>query len=178
MLGSKGSVITGIPSFVTGLAIIVVVIVAAYILKRILRRTVRAMNIDQRIHSLLINVPFYLVIAIGFLSGLYAMGIDVGPILASLGLGGFALGLAFKDVLSNLISGILILIYKPFVSGDFVSVAGFEGVVKEINLRYTVLEEEKNIILIPNSKLYTSPLKLAKSKKKKPEDSAPGTKSQ
>jgi len=178
MLGFKGSALPGIPSFVTGLVIIAVVIVAAYILRRILRRTVRIMNIDQRIHSLLINVPFYLVIAVGFLSGLYAMGINVGPILAGLGLGGFALGMAFKDVLSNLISGVLILIYRPFDTGDFVSVAGFEGVVKEINLRYTVLDKDEEIILIPNSKIYTTPLKLAKTEKKEPEDSAPGTSSQ
>ncbi|TET45659.1 mechanosensitive ion channel [candidate division TA06 bacterium] len=166
MLGFKGSALPGIPSFVTGLVIIAVVFVAAYILRRILRRTVRILNIDQRIHSLLINVPFYLVIAMGFLSGLYAMGINVGPILATLGLGGFALGMAFKDVLSNLISGVLILIYRPFDTGDFVSVAGFEGVVKEINLRYTVLDKDEELILIPNSKIYTTPLKLAKAEKK------------
>lgn len=166
MLGFKGSALPGIPSFVTGLVIIAVVIVAAYILRRILRRTVRILNIDQRIRSLLTNVPFYLVMAVGLLSGLYAMGINVGPILATLGLGGFALGMAFKDVLSNLISGVLILIYKPFDTGDFVSVAGFEGVVKEINLRYTVLDKDEEIILIPNSKIYTSPLKLAKTEKK------------
>lgn len=168
MIGFRGEIATSVPSFVTGVLIIAVVLAAAYILRRVLRRGVRILNVDRRIHSLLINVPFYLVIVIGFLSGLYAMGINVGPILASLGLGGFALGLAFKDVLSNLISGVLILIYQPFTNGDSISVLGYEGKVVDINLRYTVLDKDEEKILIPNSKLFTSPLKLARIEKKKP----------
>ncbi|MFQ5905376.1 MAG: mechanosensitive ion channel domain-containing protein, partial [bacterium] len=58
--------------------------------------------------------------------------------------------------------------YQPFTNGDSISVLGYEGKVVDINLRYTVLDKDEEKILIPNSKLFTSPLKLARIEKKKP----------
>ena len=55
------------------------------------------------------------------------MGINVSAIVAGLGLTGFAFGFAFKDMLSNFISGILIFIYEPFKLGDTIIVDGKEG---------------------------------------------------
>ena len=75
-----------------------------------------------------------------------------------LGLTGFALGFAFRDVLSNLLAGVLILLYRPFARGDRISVTGLEGVVTHIDLRYTNLEHEGNLMLIPNSNLFTNPI--------------------
>jgi small-conductance mechanosensitive channel len=76
--------------------------------------------------------------------------------VAGLGLTGFALGFALKDVLSNLLAGVLILIYRPFHRQDRVMVAGFEGTIADIDLRYTTLEAEDRRILIPNATLFTN----------------------
>jgi small-conductance mechanosensitive channel len=86
----------------------------------------------------------------------------VSALVAGLGLTGFALGFALKDTISNLISGILILLYKPFKIGDRIKISGYEGIVVSIDLRYTELDAEGNKILIPNSKLFTNPIEVLK----------------
>jgi small-conductance mechanosensitive channel len=83
---------------------------------------------------------------------------DVSALVAGLGLTGFALGFACRDILSNLLAGTLILIYRPFQRNDRIAVLGFEGIVIEIGLRYTALQAEDKKILIPNSNLFTNPV--------------------
>ena len=76
---------------------------------------------------------------------------DISAIVVGLGLAGFAFGFAFKDMLSNFISGILIFIYEPFKLEDTIEVEGKMGEVIDINLRYVTIEAEKQKILVPNS---------------------------
>src|SRR3546814_5515248 len=71
-------------------------------------------------------------------------------LIAGLGLTGFALGLAVKDAVANLISGVLILLYRPFGYGSTIivsGIAGAEGRVVSIDLRYTTLETETSQVL-------------------------------
>ena len=84
---------------------------------------------------------------------------------AGLGLGGFALGFALRDTLSNLLAGVLILLFRPFRIGQFLTVAGCEGDVCEINLRYTLLRGSKETIMIPNSVIFTKPLRVKNQEK-------------
>jgi len=93
-----------------------------------------------------------------FVTALGTLGINVSAIVAGLGLTGFALGFALKDTVSNLLSGVLILLYQPFKIGSAIKVSGYEGDVVSIDLRYTELNSEGNRILIPNSKLFTDPI--------------------
>ena len=103
----------------------------------------------------------------GAITALGTMGINVSALVAGLGLTGFALGFALKDILSNLIAGVLILLYRPFRVNDYIMVAGNEGVVTEIDLRYTSLEKEGQIYLIPNSVLFTNSIGVVKSKRRR-----------
>jgi small-conductance mechanosensitive channel len=82
----------------------------------------------------------------------------VSALVAGLGLTGFALGFALKDTISNLLSGVLILLYRPFKIGNRIKISGYEGIVVSIDLRYTELDAEGYKILIPNSKLFTDPI--------------------
>jgi small-conductance mechanosensitive channel len=98
------------------------------------------------------------VVTFGFATALGTMGVNVSALVAGLGLTGFALGFAFRDVLSNLLAGILLLLFRPFGIGDHISVTGLEGEVVSIDLRYTVLRQTDKIVLIPNSNLFTNPI--------------------
>ena len=89
------------------------------------------------------------------------MGVNVSALVAGLGLTGFALGFALRDALSNMLSGVLILVYRPFKNGDWISVAGCEGKVAEINLRYTVIKKENDTYLIPNSTLFSNTVRVS-----------------
>ena len=103
------------------------------------------------ISRVLAGIVKNLMVIVGFITALGTMGINISAIVAGLGLTGFAFGFAFKDMLSNFISGILIFIYEPFSLGDIIEVEGKKGKVIDINLRYVTIESENQNILVPNS---------------------------
>ena len=92
-----------------------------------------------------------IMLIVGLITALGTLGVNISAIVAGLGLTGFAFGFAFKDMLSNFISGALIFIYEPFKLGDTIEVEGKTGEVIDINLRYVTIEAEDQKVLIPNS---------------------------
>jgi small-conductance mechanosensitive channel len=96
------------------------------------------------------------VLILGLLTALPAMGLDVSALIAGLGLTGFALGFALKDVLSNLVSGVMLLVYHPFRIGDQIKMGEHEGTIQTIRMRDTVVRAyDGRSIIIPNTKLIT-----------------------
>lgn len=154
------------PKAVAGLAIIVTTIIAAFLVRVTLRRVFNKFTWAPRVGNLITTVAFHGILVFGVLTGLGTIGINMVPVIAGLGLGGFALGFAFRDALSNLLAGMLIIIYQPFKEDDTISVMGCQGKVTEINLRYTVLEGDTERFMIPNSLIFTNPLKIVLSKEK------------
>ena len=98
----------------------------------------------------------------GLVTALGTLGVDVSALVAGLGLTGFALGFAIKDTISNILAGVLLLVYRPFSKTDYVEVKGMEGEVTAIDLRYTTLQNEGQTILLPNSLLFTNPITIGK----------------
>ena len=81
-----------------------------------------------------------------------ALGIDTASLVAVVGIIGLALSLSVQNILSNLFSGLTLLITKPFAAGDFVEIGGKTGLVKTVGLFYTQLDTLDNIaVSIPNS---------------------------
>ena len=97
----------------------------------------------------------------GAVTALGTLGVNVSAFVAGLGLTGFALGFAFRDALSNLLAGVMILMHRPFRRGDRIGVAGYEGIVVSIDLRYTTLQADEKTFLIPNSILFTNAIVLS-----------------
>ena len=97
---------------------------------------------------------------LGVICALGTLGVDVTALVAGLGLAGFAVGFALKDVLSNVLSGVLLLYYRPFWIHDKIKVAGHDGIVVDIDLRYTTLETSTRVILVPNSTLFTNTVEI------------------
>jgi len=95
-------------------------------------------------------------------TALGTLGVNISGIVAGLGLTGFALGFALKDSISNLLAGVMILLYRPFEVGDRIDVGGLSGVVMHVNLRYTEMESETERVLVPNAKLLIDPIRVAK----------------
>jgi small-conductance mechanosensitive channel len=123
------------------------------VLGHIVERLARVRRMDEGLAGFLGQSIHTILFVLGIVTALGTLGIDVTALVAGLGLTGFALSLALKDILSNALSGILILTSHPFRTGDRVGVQGFEGRVVEINLRYTVLENEGKTIFVPNATL-------------------------
>jgi small-conductance mechanosensitive channel len=148
------------PRIAVGLLIILLVFLVACVIRLVLRRLFRKYEWAGRVGNLLAATIYYAILVLGVLTGLSTMGVDVAPIIAGLGLGGFALGFALRDALSNLLSGVLIIVYHPFKEGDTISVSGCEGTVTETNLRYTVLVNDQERFMVPNSLIFKNPLKI------------------
>lgn len=80
-------------------------------------------------------------------------------IISSLGIGTVAIGFAFKDILQNLLAGILLLVNRPYRRGDQIVVKDFEGTVEHIQSRATLIKTyDGRRVIIPNSDIYTSPV--------------------
>ena len=141
---------------------IVVIFVVFFILVKVTRRTItraaQRLALDENLTSLLSRTSSIVLMIFGFVTALGTLGINVSALVAGLGLTGFALGFALKDTISNLLSGVLILLYRPFEVGNRIQISGYEGIVISIDLRYTKLDSEDNKVLIPNSKLFTDPV--------------------
>ena len=86
-----------------------------------------------------------------------ALGINTSSLVALLSVAGLALSLSVQNILSNLFSGLTLLVTKPFAAGDFVEVAGKAGLVKTVGLFYTQLDTLDNVaVSIPNADVTAS----------------------
>ncbi len=149
-------------SFMPILTALLVVIAGAVIIKVILKIVGGALQktkIDGAIHSFIKNVIKVLLWLVVIVTALGKLGIPTSTFVTVIGAGGAAIALALKDSLSNVAGGILILINKPFGKGDYISVAGTEGSVEEIDLLTTSLKTIDNkVVIIPNGSVSTSVL--------------------
>lgn len=83
--------------------------------------------------------------------------LDAASLFGALGIGGVAIGFAFKDIFQNLLAGLLILVTRPFRIGDQIVSGAHEGTVEDVQFRATLLRAYDNrLVVIPNSELYTS----------------------
>lgn len=99
----------------------------------------------------------YLVVILIFLSVLEVLGIDLHSLIVSLGLVSLAVTLAAKDTLSNIISGLIIILEKRFVIGDMIEIDGHKGQVKKIGFKSVELLYKKKYLVIPNVLFTTKP---------------------
>jgi len=131
---------------------------AAKLTRKLLKRMGQRMDAGkQHVLGLLGQMVFVAMLIIGAITALGTVGVNVvTALVASLGLAGFAVGFALKDALSNLLAGIMILLYRPFQPGDHISAAGHDGKVSKIDFRYTTLRHENKTILLPNATLFTN----------------------
>ncbi len=155
-------IFTSFLMFLPRLAVAVIIFLAFWIIARILRGIVlrfgRTRHLSPDIINMMEQVTEAALIVFGIVTALGTLGVDMGAIIAGLGLVGFALGFALKDLLSNFLAGFLILLYNPFIRGDHIEVSGNSGRVLEVNMRYTVLQGDDKRILIPNSTLFQNPV--------------------
>lgn len=145
-------------SLVVALIIIIVGKIAIGIicsqLDKNLKRTSR---MSELLRGFLINVINKLLWAIVLMVAIQQLGVNVGPLIAGLGITGFILGFAFQETLGNFASGFMIAINQPFKVGDFVDAGGITGVVKDMNMMAVTLHTPDNKkVVAPNSIIWGS----------------------
>ncbi|MCR9202577.1 MAG: mechanosensitive ion channel family protein [Planctomycetaceae bacterium] len=92
---------------------------------------------------------------LGVLVAITALGVDVAPLLAAMGATGFIIGFALQGTLSNFASGMMILLNRPFDVGDVVKAGGVSGTVSAMNLvSTTFLTFDNQKIIVPNNEIW------------------------
>ena len=151
-------IISFVPRFMVAILLFLMFYVLASMIRRVMRRSLqRFPHLPTSVRILIARSTYILVLLFGFMVALSAANVNVTAVLASLGVAGFALGFAFKDILENFIAGILLLFARPFEIGDQVTLGSFEGTVTDIEIRTTTLRtyaDER--VAIPNSHIYTN----------------------
>lgn len=147
-----------LPNIVGGVAFLVVAWFAGRMAARGMRRL-----FSHRDHAdlggVLGSIAFGVILIVAFLiaAAIVFPSVQPGNIISALGIGSVAIGFAFKDILQNLLAGILILINRPFRRGDQIKVKEYEGTVEHIESRATAIKTyDGRRVIIPNSDIYTS----------------------
>lgn len=138
----------GISFGVNLLAAIVILILGGLVIKGIVAAVGKALEkskrVDKLLETFLCSVVSKTCWAVLIVVALGRVGVDVGPLVASLGVTGVVLGFAFKESLGSLAAGLMIALNHPFKVGDYVIVGGVEGSVVELNMMATVLATPDN----------------------------------
>jgi small-conductance mechanosensitive channel len=125
--------------------------------RRLMRAVFKRVIADLTVENLLKQFTYYAVWALGLIVAIDALGFDPETVVTGLGLTGLALGFALKDIISNFVSGILILTLRPFRLGDQIIVGETEGNVERIQLRATEIRTyDGRLVLVPNAEVFTA----------------------
>lgn len=147
-----------IVDFTINFVVAVVTFIAFYLIwlvvELILRVFLRPTRLDETSQAFVRTILKYTILLIGLVNALSALGIDTAGLLASLGILGITIGFAARDAFSNLISGILIYLDRPFVIGDLVEVGENYGRVEQITLRSTrIITVDGKMLAVPNAEI-------------------------
>jgi len=146
----------GIDLTVTKLLPAAVIFVVGMIVVSIVMRAINALleksKLEKAAHSLIRSAAKIILYSVVILITAANLGIDVTGLVALASVLTLAISLSVQNALTNVIGGFTLLYTKPFVSGDFVEIAGQSGTVQEIGLTYTKLNTADNkLVSIPNS---------------------------
>ena len=151
------SAITIVPRMIAATLVLGLFWFAATVVRRALRALFHRVIADLTVENLLKQVAYYFVWLVGLIIAADALGFSPEAVVTGLGLTGLALGFALKDILSNFVSGLLILALRPFHIGDEIQVGDAEGRVERIDLRATNIRTyDGRLVLVPNAELFTS----------------------
>ena len=129
------------------------------LLANAMERALGRANVDPMLRKFLHNIARFAGSIVIGVAALTQLGVPPASLIAVLGAAGLAVGLALKDSLSNFASGVMLILLRPFRAGDFVQIAGLEGVIEQVNVFQTRMRTVDNrIIVLPNSQITTAPI--------------------
>ncbi len=150
-----------VPHVIGGLAILFIGRYAIQFALKIMDKRFEKRNIDISIRSFVKSLVKFILYALMLLTAASTMGFQTTSFIAALSAFGLAVGMALQGSLSNFAGGVLILIFRPFDVGDYISSAnGSSGTVEKIDLLYSTLIDDDGIrVFSPNGTLANSVIK-------------------
>jgi len=134
-----------------GVIVFAIVVAVGRFLRRLTMRALTRANADPQLRTLINNVFMITTLAVAAFSGLTAGGLDIKVLLTFGGLASLSIGLAFQDLLRNVLAGIFLLLERPFRIGDWITAGDLSGSVQTIQLRTTALRTaDGRLAILPN----------------------------
>lgn len=129
---------------------------AYFVSGRVKKILLRALK-DEMLAGFMSKVVLVAIIVIVAVATLGTMGVQTTSIIAALGAAGLAIALALKDSLSNLASGIMLVVLRPFTKEDTVEIGSSIGIIEDISLFYTYMRTpDGKLVVLPNTNVATS----------------------
>jgi small conductance mechanosensitive channel len=117
-------------------------------------RLMRAQSVDPILESFVSNIIYWALMAFVIVAAITKIGVQTASLIALIGAAGIAVGLAMQGSLANFAAGVLIVIFRPYRSGDWVEVAGVSGSVMQVQILSTILMSGDNKkIIVPNGQI-------------------------
>ena len=142
------------------LAAIAIFVAGRWLARRLsagLERVLGRAHVDSTLSGFLRNIAYAAMLVLVLMTALTAIGVPTTSMFAVLGAAGLAVGLALKDSLSNIASGVMLIVLRPFRAGDHVVIGGQEGIVQEIRVFQTWLRSfDHRVLILPNSQIATA----------------------
>ncbi len=147
-----------VPSIFSALLILIISYYGGVLLSRLLRGVLERQNADAGVTHLLTKTLQWTIIILGFITALQKF-FNVTAFLTGLGIVGFTVGFALQNIMQNFVSGVILLVQRPFRVGDAVGIAGYDGTVLKIGLRTTEIKAlDGRIIFLPNAEVLSQPI--------------------
>ena len=134
--------------------------VAKWIAKTVRKLALKNPAIDETLGNFLSSIVKYVVTAFVVIAAITNLGVETASLVAMLGAATLAIGLALQGTLGNVAAGVMLMLFRPYKLGDYVGVAGEEGVVTDINIFTTQLSTVDNVeVIIANGEAWGSTIK-------------------
>jgi len=147
-------VVASLPDCVAAAVVLLAFFVGYVLARRLLRLYFRKASVPDSIADLLITLLRYGSVIVALVTAADVLGFQVTSLVAGLGIVGLAVSFAAQDTIANIISGITLVVDKPFVAGDWVEVGGINALVTRLHLRTTTLTTFDNqTIVLPNKQI-------------------------
>ncbi|MDF1501345.1 mechanosensitive ion channel family protein [Roseisolibacter sp. H3M3-2] len=148
-----------LPRVVLGLVVVVLFFLVAKGVRALIRRNAQRRGEHRTLELAIGRLAQVAILVVGVLIAVTAAFPSFTPanLVSTLGIGGVAIGFAFKDIFQNFLAGLLILVTRPFRVGDQIRYKDYEGTVEDIQTRATYLKTyDGRRVIIPNGELYTN----------------------
>ena len=152
-VGSYGPLI--INAVIAVVVLIIGWIVSGLVSRLVRRRIVSHPQIDDTIGGFAASIVRWLILLVTLIAILQLFGIEATSLVAVLGAGTLAIGLALQGTLSDVAAGVMLIIFRPYKIGQFVDIGGTSGTVKDLNIFVTELVTPDNVqIIMPNGQAW------------------------
>lgn len=137
------------------LAILIIGRMIAGAVRGSLKKVLAARGLDPSLTGFISSLAYFGLMTFTVIATVGQFGVKTASFIAILGAAGFAIGMALQGTLANFASGVMILLFRPFTTGDVIEAAGIKGKVVDIAIFSTTINTPDNVrIIVPNGQLY------------------------